>query len=40
LPGLPFYAAFNYSAMERYEIPLANGLGLPVVRMTKNFAGS
>jgi GNAT superfamily N-acetyltransferase len=40
LPGLPFYAAFNYSAMERYEIPLAKGLGLPVVRMTKNFAVS
>jgi GNAT superfamily N-acetyltransferase len=37
LPGLPFYAAFNYSAIERYDVPLANGLGLPVVRMTKNF---
>jgi GNAT superfamily N-acetyltransferase len=39
LPGMPFYAAFNYSAIERYDVPLANGLGLPVVRMSKNFAG-
>jgi GNAT superfamily N-acetyltransferase len=37
LPGQPFYAAFNYSAIERYDVPLANGLGLPVVRMIKNF---
>lgn len=37
LPGEPFYAAFNYSAIERYDVPLANGLGLPVVRMIKNF---
>ena len=37
LPGEPFYVAFNYSAIERYDVPLANGLGLPVVRMIKNF---
>lgn len=37
LAGEPFYAAFNYSAVECYDIPLANGLGLPVVRMIKNF---
>jgi GNAT superfamily N-acetyltransferase len=37
LPGEPFYAAFNYSVIERYNVPLANGLGLPVVRMIKNF---
>ena len=37
LPGEPFYAAFNYSAIERYDVPLANGLGLPIVRMIKNF---
>jgi GNAT superfamily N-acetyltransferase len=36
LPGEPFYAAFNYSAIERYDVPLANGLELPVVRMIKN----
>jgi hypothetical protein len=40
LPGEPFYAAFNYSAIERYDVPLANGLGLPVVRMIKNFGPS
>jgi GNAT superfamily N-acetyltransferase len=35
LPGEPFYAACNYSARERYDVPLANGLDLPVVQMTK-----
>jgi GNAT superfamily N-acetyltransferase len=37
LAGQPLYAAFGYSAVERYEIPMQNGLTLPVVRMTKNF---
>jgi predicted N-acetyltransferase YhbS len=36
LPGVPFYQAFDYEAGERYEVPLVNGLSLPVVRMTKN----
>jgi GNAT superfamily N-acetyltransferase len=36
LPGVPFYRAFDYEAGERYEVPLANGLTLPVVRMSKN----
>ena len=36
LPGVPFYRAFDYETGERYEVPLANGLSLPVVRMTKN----
>jgi len=35
LAGEPLYAAFGYAAIERYEIPLANGLGLPAVRMAK-----
>ena len=35
LAGEPLYAAFGYTATERYEIPLTNGLGLPVVRMTR-----
>src|ERR1700716_1873123 len=35
LPGEPFYAAFKYSALERYDVPLTNGLSLPVVRMRK-----
>ena len=37
LPGKAFYAAFNYVPTARYEVPLANGLTLPVVRMIKNF---
>jgi predicted N-acetyltransferase YhbS len=36
LPGVPFYRAFDYQTDERYEVPLANGLSLPVVRMSKN----
>lgn len=36
LPGVPFYRAFDYAAGERYEVPLGNGLSLPVVRMSKN----
>jgi len=38
LPGEAFYAAFDYVPTERCEIPLANGLTLPVVRMTKSFS--
>lgn len=37
LAGEPLYAAFGYTAVERYEIPLANGLQLPVVKMSKTF---
>jgi GNAT superfamily N-acetyltransferase len=40
LAGEPLYAAFGYVAVERYEIPMAGGLGLPVVRMTKGMARS
>jgi GNAT superfamily N-acetyltransferase len=36
LPGVPFYRAFDYLTDERYEVSLANGLSLPVVRMSKN----
>jgi GNAT superfamily N-acetyltransferase len=35
LAGEPLYAAFGYTVVERYEIPLTNGLSLPVVRMSK-----
>lgn len=35
LAGEPLYAAFAYTAIERYEIPLPGGLLLPAVRMTK-----
>lgn len=37
LAGEPLYAACGYSMEERYEVPLANGLTLPVVRMAKEF---
>jgi hypothetical protein len=37
LAGEPFYAAFEYSPAERYEIPMAAELTLPVVHMTKHF---
>jgi hypothetical protein len=40
LPGVPFYRAFNYQESERLEVPLTNGLSLPIVRMTKNLAAS
>lgn len=36
LAGEPLYAAFDYAVVERYDIPLADGLALPVVRMAKN----
>ena len=39
LPGVPFYLAFDYEAGEGYEVPLVNGLSLPVVRMSKNLVG-
>jgi hypothetical protein len=35
LAGEPLYAAFGYSVVERYEHPLADGLTIPAVRMTK-----
>lgn len=35
LPGEPLYVACGYVAVERFEIPLANGASLPVVRMTR-----
>lgn len=40
LPGVPFYRAFDYQTDERYEVPLVNGLSLPVVRMSKNLVSS
>ena len=35
LTGVPMYAARGYQAQERLEVPLPNGLTLPVVRMGK-----
>jgi hypothetical protein len=40
LAGEPLYAASAYAIVERYEIPMSNGLSLPVVRMSKSFAAS
>jgi GNAT superfamily N-acetyltransferase len=37
LAGEPLYAASGYSVRERYVVPLANGLTLPVLRMAKAF---
>lgn len=35
LPGEPLYQAFGYAVLERFDIPLPDGLSLPVARMTK-----
>ncbi len=35
LAGEPLYSSFGYSVVERYDIPMAESLNLPVVRMTK-----
>jgi hypothetical protein len=37
LRGEPFYASFDYAVIERYEVSMANGVALPVVRMAKRF---
>jgi GNAT superfamily N-acetyltransferase len=36
LAGVDFYRAAGYAEGERYEVPLVNGLSLPVVAMTRN----
>ena len=36
LAGEPLYARFGYVVEERYEVPMRDGLTLPVVRMYKN----
>ncbi|MES2594420.1 MAG: GNAT family N-acetyltransferase [Verrucomicrobiota bacterium] len=36
LVGESLYASFGYTVVERYDIALAGGLSLPVVRMTKS----
>ncbi len=37
LAGEPLYLAFGYTVVERYRIPMRDGLQLPVVRLTKSF---
>jgi GNAT superfamily N-acetyltransferase len=39
LAGEPLYAAFGYTVIERYEIPMTGGLSLPAVRMTRKIEG-
>ena len=36
LTGVPFYAAKGYTRLESLEVPLRDGLTLPIVRMTKS----
>lgn len=36
LAGEPFYGRYGYAEAERFEIPMARGLRLGVVRMTKS----
>lgn len=40
LAGEPLYASFGCTVVERFEIPMAGGLGLPVVRMTKRIGNA
>jgi len=35
LPGELLYRAHGYQEVERLSVPLPNGLGLPIIRMTK-----
>jgi GNAT superfamily N-acetyltransferase len=35
LTGVPFYRAKGYVELERLEVPLSNGVSLPIVRMAK-----
>src|SRR5262252_6377789 len=36
LPGVPFYAARGFVARERLSAPMADGRGLPIVRMERD----
>jgi GNAT superfamily N-acetyltransferase len=35
LPGVPFYAAEGFVALERIDAPLPNGVVLPILRMRR-----
>jgi GNAT superfamily N-acetyltransferase len=39
LTGVPFYATRGYRASDRFNVPLANGETLPIVRMKKTLPG-
>jgi hypothetical protein len=36
LTGIPFYRAHGYLELEQVEVPLGQGLTLPIMRMGKN----
>ncbi|HEV2224715.1 MAG TPA: GNAT family N-acetyltransferase [Candidatus Acidoferrales bacterium] len=36
LTGVPFYRAKGYVELERLEVPLSNGVSLPIVRMSRH----
>lgn len=36
LTGVPFYRAKGYVELESLEVPLSNGVSLPIVRMSKH----
>jgi GNAT superfamily N-acetyltransferase len=38
LPGEPLYRAHGYEEVERFDVPLPGGKGLPVIRMRKAIA--
>ncbi|MHB8541238.1 MAG: GNAT family N-acetyltransferase [Candidatus Acidiferrales bacterium] len=38
LTGVPFYRAKGYVELEHIEVPLTDGLSLPIVRMAKQYA--
>jgi hypothetical protein len=40
LPGEPLYAAFGFSAVERYNALLSGGMALPLVVMRKELVSS
>jgi hypothetical protein len=37
LTGIPFYRAKGYKELEKVEVPLGEGLTLPIMRMNKIF---
>ena len=39
LPGIPLYRAFGFAERERIEVPLPDGLSLPVIRVERDADG-
>ena len=36
LPGVPFYSALGFEEKERIDVPMPDGLTLPVIRMERD----